>query len=74
MLPKAYEQEKLGHFCLNGDRLEVVEYSDMPDELTSKRDESGKLLFIAGSVAIHVYQCLSYKRLWRKTPYFAAFS
>lgn len=54
MLPKAYEKEKLGHFCLNGDRLEVVEYSDMPDELTSKRDESGKLLFIAGSVAIHV--------------------
>ena len=54
MLPKAYEKEKLGHFCLNGDRLEVVEYSDIPDELTSKRDESGNLLFIAGSVAIHV--------------------
>lgn len=54
MLPKAYEKEKLGHFCLNGDRLEVIEYSDMPDALTALRDENGKLLFIAGSVAIHV--------------------
>ncbi len=53
MLPKAYEKEKLGHFCIAGDHLEVVEYSDMPDELTALRDDSGKLTFIAGSVAIH---------------------
>ncbi len=54
MLPKAYEKEKLGHFCVSGDRLEVVEYSDMPDELTAQRDENGQLRFIAGSVAIHI--------------------
>lgn len=54
MLPKAYESEKLGHFCLLGDRLEVVEYSDMPEELTAQRDSQGRLRFIAGSVAIHV--------------------
>ena len=54
MLPKAYEKEKLGHFCMAGDRLEIVEYSDMPDSLTSQRDESGELRFLAGSIAIHV--------------------
>lgn len=54
MLPKAYEKEKLGHFCISGDRLEVVEYSDMPDRLTALRDESGALKFIAGSIAIHI--------------------
>ena len=54
MLPKAYEKEKLGHFCVLGDRLEIVEYSDMPDELTAQRDEKGQLRFIAGSVAIHI--------------------
>ncbi len=54
MLPKAYEKEKLGHFCVLGDRLEIVEYSDMPDELTAQRDENGQLRFIAGSVAIHI--------------------
>ncbi len=54
MLPKAYEKEKLGHFCVRGDQLEVVEYSDMPDSLTSQRDERGELRFIAGSIAIHL--------------------
>ena len=54
MLPKAYEKEKLGHFCISGGRLEVVEYSDMPDSLTVLRDESGALKFIAGSIAIHI--------------------
>jgi len=54
MLPKAYEKEKLGHFCVLGNRLEIVEYSDMPDELTAQRDEKGQLRFIAGSVAIHI--------------------
>ena len=54
MLPKAYEKEKLGHFCVDGKRLEVVEYSDMPDRLTALRDASGALKFIAGSIAIHI--------------------
>ncbi|MCH6257758.1 UDPGP type 1 family protein [Puniceicoccaceae bacterium K14] len=54
MLPKAYEAEKLGHFCeLDGKQI-VVEYSDMPEELTALRDEEGKLKFIAGSIAIHI--------------------
>jgi len=54
MLPKAYEKEKLGHFCMQDDRMVVVEYSDMPDELTALRDEDGQLTFRAGSIAIHV--------------------
>ncbi|MEM9158952.1 MAG: UDPGP type 1 family protein [Verrucomicrobiota bacterium] len=54
MLPKAYEKEKLGHFCELEGKSVVVEYSDMPDELTAQRDEDGKLRFIAGSIAIHV--------------------
>lgn len=54
MLPKAYEAEKLGHFCeLDGKQI-VVEYSDMPAELTALRDDDGQLTFIAGSIAIHV--------------------
>ncbi len=54
MLPKAYEKEKLGHFCQLDSNLVVVEYSDMPDELTSRRDSNGELEFIAGSIAIHL--------------------
>ncbi len=54
MLPKAYEKEKLGHFCVLNGVSQVVEYSDMPDELCALRDPDGQLSFRAGSIAIHV--------------------
>lgn len=54
MLPKAYEKEKLGHFCVLDGVSQVVEYSDMPDELCALRDADGQLSFRAGSIAIHV--------------------
>ena len=54
MLPKAYEKEKLGHFCILEGKTTVVEYSDMPDSLCALRDADGQLSFRAGSIAIHV--------------------
>lgn len=54
MIPKAYEKEKLGHFCVLDGVTQVVEYSDMPDELCSQKDANGQLRFRAGSIAIHV--------------------
>jgi len=55
MIPKAYPEEKVGHFCLDREgRTVVIEYSDLPDELARQRDENGELKFRAGSVAIHV--------------------
>ncbi|MDQ8204467.1 UDPGP type 1 family protein [Pelagicoccus sp. SDUM812003] len=61
MLPKAYEKEKLGHFCVLDGTTQIVEYSDMPDELCALRDEDGQLSFRAGSIAIHVIS-LSFAR------------
>jgi len=54
MVPKAYPEEKMGHFCMQGGKGVVVEYSDMPEELTEKKDANGELLFNAGSIAIHI--------------------
>ncbi len=54
MIPKAYPGEKVGHFCMEGDSMCVVEYSDMPMEMQEERDTSGELRFIAGSIAIHI--------------------
>ena len=55
MLPKAFPEEKLGHFCLDtAGRLLVVEYSDLPMFMQRERDESGGLRFVAGSIAIHL--------------------
>ena len=46
--------EKLGNFCLHGDRLRVIEYSDMPADLAESVDDQGCLRFLAGSPAVHV--------------------
>lgn len=55
MIPKAYAEEKVGHFCTQHGRLVVVEYSDLPMELQRQVDpSSGKLRFLAGSIAIHI--------------------
>ncbi len=54
MVPKAYPEEKLGHFCVQDGRLVVVEYSDLPLELQRQREPDGQLRFPAGSIALHV--------------------
>ncbi|MCH2175371.1 MAG: UDPGP type 1 family protein [Lentisphaeria bacterium] len=54
MLAKREPFEKLGLFCIVNDKLQVIEYSDLPDELAVLTDDSGKLKYLAGSPAIHV--------------------
>ncbi len=54
MVPKAYAAEKVGHFCRQRDRLVVVEYSDLPAALQAETEASGRLRYLAGSIAIHL--------------------
>ena len=54
MLPKTNPFEKLGNFCMSGGKLQIIEYSDMPDVLAEKKNPDGSLAFLAGSPAIHV--------------------
>jgi UDP-N-acetylglucosamine/UDP-N-acetylgalactosamine diphosphorylase len=54
MVPKAYAEEKLGHFCTQGGRLVVVEYSDLPLAMQHETEAGGQLRYHAGSIAIHV--------------------
>jgi UDP-N-acetylglucosamine/UDP-N-acetylgalactosamine diphosphorylase len=63
MLPKAYPKEKLGHFCMQNGKQVVIEYSDMPDELTDLRDADGQLRFRAGSIAIHLFSTAFIRRV-----------
>jgi UDP-N-acetylglucosamine/UDP-N-acetylgalactosamine diphosphorylase len=54
-IPKAYPDEKVGHFCLQNNRHIVVEYSDLP--LARQREidpATNRLRYIAGSIAIHI--------------------
>ncbi len=54
MLAKTGPFEKLGNFCLSEGKLQIIEYSDLPDSLAESRNPDGSLRFIAGSPAIHV--------------------
>jgi UDP-N-acetylglucosamine/UDP-N-acetylgalactosamine diphosphorylase len=54
MVPKAYAEEKVGHFCIQRGRLVVVEYSDLPVALQRETEVGGQLRYLAGSIAIHL--------------------
>jgi UDP-N-acetylglucosamine/UDP-N-acetylgalactosamine diphosphorylase len=54
MVPKAYAEEKVGHFCTQRGKLIVVEYSDLPAALQRETDAAGHLRYLAGSIAIHI--------------------
>ena len=54
MLAKTEPFEKLGNFCVSDNKLMIIEYSDLPDDLAKARNADGNLKFIAGSPAIHV--------------------
>jgi UDP-N-acetylglucosamine/UDP-N-acetylgalactosamine diphosphorylase len=54
MVPKAYPEEKVGHFCLQDGKIVVVEYSDMPVAMQRETLANGALRYSAGSIAIHL--------------------
>ena len=54
MVPKAYAEEKVGHFCSQSGKTVVVEYSDLPMAMQRETAANGELRYIAGSIAIHV--------------------
>lgn len=63
MVPKASPEEKVGVFCRAGGKTMVIEYSDLPSELASQRDDRGALRFNAGSIAIHLFGVAFVERL-----------
>ncbi|MDX2116746.1 MAG: UDPGP type 1 family protein [Planctomycetota bacterium] len=54
MLAKAGPGEKVGVFCRVNGKMDVIEYSDMPAELSGATNADGSLKFNAGSPAIHL--------------------
>ena len=71
--------EKVGVVAVRDGKTCIVEYSDLTEEQTEARTESGELLFNFGSVAIHVFsvdfieRCLTeglpYHIAHKKVPY-----
>lgn len=53
MVAKTAWDEKVGVFCIADGKTQVIEYSDLPEDLAKQTDAGGSLAFNAGSVAIH---------------------
>ena len=53
-LTKTGPFEKLGNFVSTGDRISIIEYSDLPEEKALEKNELGEIKYRAGSPAIHI--------------------
>ena len=62
-LPKREPGEKVGVFCVADGRIKVIEYSDLPEDLATKRRADGSLVFGLGSIAIHAIEVEFVERL-----------
>ncbi len=52
-IPKAGALEKVGNLVVGDGATQVIEYSDLPDELAKQTNPDGSLRFNAGSIGIH---------------------
>lgn len=62
-IPKSHALEKVGNFVVADGVLQVIEYSDLPDELAKQTNPDGSLKFNAGSIAIHILRVSFVRRL-----------
>src|SRR5258706_1165820 len=63
VLPKSSPLEKVGNFVVADGKTQVIEYSDMPEDLARQTNSEGSLKFNAGSIAIHALRVSFIERL-----------
>lgn len=57
VVEKISPKESVGTICIVDDKFKVIEYSEIPDDIACKRDEStGKLVFNAGNICDHFFK------------------
>jgi UDP-N-acetylglucosamine/UDP-N-acetylgalactosamine diphosphorylase len=62
-IPKANALEKVGNFVIGDGKLQVIEYSDLPEKLALQTNADGSPSFNAGSIAIHALRVSFIERL-----------
>ncbi len=55
VVEKRSAEEKMGVVVDVDSQMQVIEYSDLPEEIADKTDSNGNLLLWAGSMAIHLF-------------------
>jgi UDP-N-acetylglucosamine/UDP-N-acetylgalactosamine diphosphorylase len=62
-IPKAHPLEKVGNFAVGDGKLQVIEYSDLPEALAKQTGPGGAPTFNSGSIAIHALRTSFIDRL-----------
>jgi UDP-N-acetylglucosamine/UDP-N-acetylgalactosamine diphosphorylase len=52
---KQTPQDRVGVFAMIDGQMQVIEYSDLPDDVAAARNPDGSLKFWAGSIAMHMF-------------------
>lgn len=55
VIAKREPLEKVGNVVKVGQRLMVIEYSDLPDDIAQRKNPDGSLAIWAGSIAVHIF-------------------
>ena len=64
--------ERVGVFCSVNGNVEIVEYSDLPSEKASERDNDGQLSYGSGSIALHLFSIEFLQRIAEDLPWHKA--
>lgn len=77
---KRYPTERVGNVVAVDGNVQIIEYSDLPDDAAARTDETGQLKLWAGNIAVHVMsldfltraatsdQALPFHRASKKVP------
>lgn len=55
VVPKRFAEEKVGNVVAIDGRVQIIEYSDLPDDVAKVKNPDGSLRLWAGNIAIHVF-------------------
>ncbi len=55
VVTKRFAEEKVGNVVQVDGKVQIIEYSDLPDSAAEKLNADGSLRFWAGNIAIHVF-------------------
>ena len=71
---KANPQEKVGVFCKKNGKPSVVEYTEIPKEMSEATDESGELIYGESHILCNLFNIDAVERMGSKPlPYHSAF-
>ena len=60
---KSEPLQRVGNVVNIDGKVQIIEYSDLPQEFAEQRDDRGELLLWAGSIAVHVFETSFLKRI-----------